>query len=105
MGARHRRVVAGSYPALGKVGAYAAAKAAEEALVLTVGEEAKDRGVTANVLQVRTIDTAHRRDRQPSPANASWTTPEEFTAAILYLCSDAADTVNGARLPLFGPGG
>jgi len=88
-----------------KSGAYAAAKAAEEALVLTVAQEAKDRGVTANVLQVRTIDSDHRRDREPSPANASWTTPEEITAAILYLCSNAAGAVNGARLPLFGPGG
>ena len=33
--------------------------------------------------------------------NASWTTPEELTAAVLYLLSDAAATVNGARLPLY----
>ena len=32
----------------------------------------------------------------------SWTTPEELTAAILYLLSDAAKTVNGAKIPLYG---
>ncbi len=87
-----------------KSGAYAAAKAAEEALVLTIAQEAKDRGITANVLQVRTIDTAHRRDREPSPANASWTTPEEIAAAIVYLCSDAAAVVNASRIRLDGAG-
>jgi len=87
-----------------KSGAYAAAKAAEEALVLTVAQEAKDRGVTANVLQVRTIDVAHRRDREPSPANASWTTPEEITAAILYLCSDESAVINASRIRLDGAG-
>ena len=34
--------------------------------------------------------------------NASWTTPEELTTAILNLLSLAAVTVNGAKLVLFG---
>ncbi|MGQ0603732.1 MAG: SDR family NAD(P)-dependent oxidoreductase, partial [Anaerolineales bacterium] len=47
-----------------KMGAYAAAKAAEEALLLTVAQETKDKGVTANILQVRTIDTEHKREKE-----------------------------------------
>jgi 3-oxoacyl-[acyl-carrier protein] reductase len=85
-----------------KMGAYAAAKAAEEALLLTVAQEAKDKGVTANILQVRTIDTEHKREKEPSAANATWTTPEEIAAAMLYLCSPEAGVVNGARLLLAG---
>ena len=81
---------------------YAAAKAAQEALVMTLAKEVAGTGVTANVLQVRSIDAEHERDRNPSPKNASWTTPEEIAAVIVYLCSDDAHVVNGARIPLYG---
>jgi NAD(P)-dependent dehydrogenase (short-subunit alcohol dehydrogenase family) len=87
-----------------KMGAYAAAKAAEEALTLTLAQEARDKGVTANILHVRTIDVEHKREKEPSASNASWTTPEEVTAAILYLCSPGAGVVNGSRLSLTGSG-
>jgi NAD(P)-dependent dehydrogenase (short-subunit alcohol dehydrogenase family) len=87
-----------------KMGVYAAAKAAEEALILTLAQEARDKGVTANVLQVRAIDVQHKRDKEPSSSNASWTTPEEIATAILYLCSPDAGMINGARLPLTGSG-
>jgi NAD(P)-dependent dehydrogenase (short-subunit alcohol dehydrogenase family) len=83
-------------------GPYAIGKSAQEALMLTLAEEYKGTGVTANVLRVRSIDVKHERDNQPSPKTASWTTPEEIAAAILYLCSDQAGMVNGARIPLYG---
>jgi hypothetical protein len=38
----------------------------------------------------------------PTLQNATWTTPEEITAAILYLLSDEAGMMNGAKIPLFG---
>lgn len=81
---------------------YAIGKAAQEALFLTLAEEVKDTGVTANILLVRTIDVKHERDREHTAKNASWTTPEEIAAAICYLCSDEARVVNGARIPLYG---
>ena len=81
---------------------YTVGKAAEETLMLTLAEELKHTGVTANVLRVRSIDVEHKREREPSAKNASWTTPEEIVAALLYLCSDEANRVNGARIPLYG---
>ena len=81
---------------------YTTGKAAEETLMLTLAEELKHTGVTANVLRVRSIDVEHKREREPSPKNASWTTPEEIAVALLYLCSDEANRVNGARIPLYG---
>ena len=81
---------------------YTTGKAAEETLMLTLAEELKHTGVTANVLRVRSIDVEHKREHEPSPKNASWTTPEEIVAALLYLCSDEANRVNGARIPLYG---
>ncbi len=82
--------------------AFAIGKAAQEVLVLALAQELKGTGVTVNLLLVRAIDEQHERDRRPSPQNAAWTTPEEIVSAVLYLCTDAAGVVNGARLPLHG---
>jgi NAD(P)-dependent dehydrogenase (short-subunit alcohol dehydrogenase family) len=85
-----------------KGGPYAVGKAGQEALMQTLSKELIGTGVTANLLQAKTIDVQRKKVSNPSPDNASWTTPEELTAAILYLLSDAAGTVNGAKIPLFG---
>lgn len=85
-----------------KGAAYAIAKIAQETLLLTLAQELKGSGVTANVLLVNAIDVEHERDRDPKPRNASWATPEEIAEAMLYLCSDEAKMVNGARIPLYG---
>ncbi len=84
------------------VAPYAIGKSAQEALILSLAEELKGTGVTANILHVRAIDVKHERDSQPSPQTASWTTPEEIAGAIHYLCTNEAGMVNGARIPLFG---
>jgi NAD(P)-dependent dehydrogenase (short-subunit alcohol dehydrogenase family) len=81
---------------------YVTAKAGQEALLIALARELKGTGCTANVLVVRAIDVQHVRDREPSPKTAAWTTPEEIAAAIVYLCSDEARVVNGARIPLNG---
>jgi NAD(P)-dependent dehydrogenase (short-subunit alcohol dehydrogenase family) len=81
---------------------YVTAKGGQEALLMALARELKGTGATANVLVVRAIDVQHIRDREPSPKTAAWTTPEEIAAAIVYLCSDEARVVNGARIPLNG---
>lgn len=73
----------------GKGAAYAMGKAAQEALVLSLAQELKETGVTANILLVKSI-------------GEKGTTPEELAAAVLYLCSDEAGKINGARIPLYG---
>jgi NAD(P)-dependent dehydrogenase (short-subunit alcohol dehydrogenase family) len=77
-----------------KGGPYAIGKAGQEALMLTLSQELRGTGVTANLLQARSIDA-----KRESP---SATTPDELAEAILYLLSEEAGTVNGARLPMFG---
>ncbi|HJS17662.1 MAG TPA: SDR family oxidoreductase [Anaerolineales bacterium] len=78
----------------GKAGTYTAAKAAQENLVLTLAAELEDQGVTANIIQVRAIDV--------DPAGrGKGTTPDEIIAAMLYLFSDEASKVSGARIPVY----
>lgn len=100
------RIMAVSAPAAtrptAKSAAYAAGKAAQEALLLTLAQELAGSGVTANLLVVRAIDAQHQRDRERTAETAKWTTPEEIASAIVYLCSDAAGVVNGAHIPLYG---
>lgn len=85
-----------------KGGPYAIGKAGQEALILTLSQELKGTGVTANLLQVKTIDVKREKVSAPTPQNNSWTTPEEISAAILFLLFDEAGTVSGAKIPLFG---
>ena len=83
-----------------KMGAYAVGKAAEETLLLTLAQETKESGVTANILQVRSIDT-----KNPSTSSgqvSKGTKPEEIVEKILYLCTDdASAAINGQRIALF----
>jgi len=98
-----RVAAVGSRPALEaapKSASYAVAKAAEDTLLRTLAREVAGTGVTVNLVTVGTIDEQHERDSAPTPKNATWTTPEEIAGAFLYLCSDEAGTINGARLPL-----
>jgi NAD(P)-dependent dehydrogenase (short-subunit alcohol dehydrogenase family) len=76
----------------GKSSVYTAAKAAQENLVLSLSAELKDTGVTANIIQVKAIDVENK---------GTGTTPAEIVSAILYLFSDEAGKVNGARIPLY----
>lgn len=78
----------------GKEGIYAAAKAAQENLVLNIGSELKENGVTANIIQVRAIDVDGTR-------KGTGTTPDEIVAAMLYLFSEEAAKINRARIPLY----
>ncbi len=100
------RVLAVSSPTAskppGNSSPYAVGKSAMEALMLSLAQEVKGSGVTANLLLVRMIDVAHERQINPSDKNRNWTSPEEISATLLHLCSEQAGMINGARIPLFG---
>jgi NAD(P)-dependent dehydrogenase (short-subunit alcohol dehydrogenase family) len=77
-----------------KTAMYAAAKSAQESLVLTLAEEYKESGLTANIIHVKSINTKNEALREG-------TTPAEIASAMIYLFSDNAGKVNGARIPLY----
>jgi NAD(P)-dependent dehydrogenase (short-subunit alcohol dehydrogenase family) len=80
---------------------YVIGKAAQETLLRTIADEVKGSGITANILLVKKIDVEHVRDQKPDGENSSWTTPEDIASTLLYLSSDEARTINGARIPLY----
>lgn len=75
-----------------KMSLYAAAKSAQESLILSLAEEYRESGLTANVIQVKSIDLE---------GTGRGTSPAEIVSAMLYLFSDEAAKINGARLPLY----
>lgn len=90
------RVIAISSPitneTTAKLGAYAIGKSAEETLLMTLAREVKDSKVTANLIQVRSIDTT---------GSGKGASPDEITAVVEFLCSELASRINGARIPLY----
>ena len=93
------RVVAVSQPAAlqpaGNASPYAIGKAGQEVLLLSLAQELRDTGVTANIVLVRAIG-------ERVEGRGSKTTPEEIASTIAYLCSDDARMINGARIPAHG---
>ncbi|HXG26895.1 MAG TPA: SDR family NAD(P)-dependent oxidoreductase [Candidatus Binatia bacterium] len=75
-----------------KHAAYAASKAAVEAVTISVARDLAGTSATANVVVLRSIG-----DQKPTDQR-----PDEIAAAMLWLCSPEAGTVNGQRINLFG---
>lgn len=94
--AEHGRIVAMSTPIAETPtaghAAYAATKAAVEALIMSVGRDLAGTTATANILLVRAIG-----DDKPNK-----TSPEELAAAMAWLCSPEAGAINGQRIPVLG---
>lgn len=74
-----------------RMGAYAAAKSAQEALTLTLAEKLREQDVTANIIQVKAIDVK---------GTGKGTSPQEIVAKMEYLCSEEAANLTGMRIAL-----
>jgi NAD(P)-dependent dehydrogenase (short-subunit alcohol dehydrogenase family) len=75
-----------------KHAAYAATKAAVEALTQSVARDLAGTTATANVVILRSIG-----DEKPNEQR-----PEEIAATMAFLCTPEAGTINGQRIPLIG---
>jgi NAD(P)-dependent dehydrogenase (short-subunit alcohol dehydrogenase family) len=82
--------------------AYAAAKAAAEAWTLALADGFVGEHATANIVVVEAIRTLRMREEDPDRDFPGLTPAEHIADAIAFLCSDAADEMNGQRLPLSG---
>lgn len=75
-----------------KHAAYAASKAAVEALTISVARDLAGTTATSNVVVLRAIGNEKPTEQKP----------EEIAAVMAFLCSPEAGTVNGQRINLFG---
>lgn len=80
--------------------AYAAAKAAAEAWTLALADGFAGGTATANIVVVEAILTQRMREESPEGDFSSFAPAEEIAEAIAFLCSDAAEAMNGQRLTL-----
>jgi len=83
------------------MGAYAASKAGVHALTQALAEELKGE-VTVNAVLPSILDTAANRADMPKADFASWVTPDELAAVMLFLASPEASAVTGALIPVTG---
>ncbi len=80
--------------------AYAAAKAAAEAWTLALADGFEGTTATANIIVVDAILTPPMLEESPDGDFATFTSAEQIAEAIAFICSDAAEKMNGQRLPL-----
>jgi NAD(P)-dependent dehydrogenase (short-subunit alcohol dehydrogenase family) len=80
--------------------ANAAAKAAAEAWTLALADGFEGSAATANILVVDAILTPRMREEGPGKQFPTFTPAEDIADAIAFLCSDAAQKMNGQRFPL-----
>jgi NAD(P)-dependent dehydrogenase (short-subunit alcohol dehydrogenase family) len=84
-----------------KQAGYAVAKMGVITLTEVIAAEVKGSGVTANVVLPSTIDTPPNRRMMSGADTSKWVPPQHIAAAMRFLCSDAAASINGARIPIY----
>lgn len=81
---------------------YAATKAAAESWTLALADSfaSDERGARANLVVINAILTPAMREKNPEKAYASFTPAEQIADALVFLCSESAERMNGQRLSL-----
>lgn len=88
-------------PRANQVG-YTVSKRGVIALTEALAVEIKGTGVTANAILLSTIDTAANRANMPKANPDKWVSPADVAMVMRFLCSDAAASINGAQIPMYG---
>jgi NAD(P)-dependent dehydrogenase (short-subunit alcohol dehydrogenase family) len=83
-------------------GAYGISKAAVATLTKIAAQEVKGTGITVNALAPSIIVTEANVHSSPGEDHSKWIKPEEIAELIVYLCSDAARSINGDIIELKG---
>jgi len=82
--------------------AYAASKAGALALMDSLAAEVKGSGVRVNSILPSIIDTEANRKAMPTADFSKWPKPADIARVILFLCSDEAEVIHGAAIPVYG---
>lgn len=85
-----------------KQAGYAVSKAGVITLTEVIAAEIKGTGVTANVVLPSIIDTPANRRMMSSANTGQWVPPKHIAETMRFLCSDAAASINGDRIAIYG---
>lgn len=104
-GSYGRIISIAAMPALKPTGgraAYAVSKAGVITFTQVLADELRGSGITANAIAPSIIRTDANIASMPDEYHSKWVSPYDIADAILFLCSDAASSVNGVVIPMFG---
>jgi NAD(P)-dependent dehydrogenase (short-subunit alcohol dehydrogenase family) len=82
--------------------AYAASKAAAVAMIDSLAADLKGTRIRVNSVLPNTIDTEANRKAMPKADFTKWAKPEQIARVILFLCSEEAELIHGASVPVYG---
>ena len=82
--------------------AYAASKAAAVAMIDSLAADLKGTGIRVNSVLPSIIDTEANRNAMLKADFTKWPKPEQIARVILFLCSEEAELIHGAALPVYG---
>ena len=82
--------------------AYIVAKSAVIRLTESMSAELRGQGINVNCVMPSIIDTPENRAAMPDADPGDWVSPEKLANVILFLCSEEANAVHGAAVPVVG---
>ena len=86
----------------GHMSAYCAAKSTVMRLTESLSKELRADGINVNAVLPSIIDTPTNRNDMPDANFSQWVAPSALAEVMLFLCSDAAQPIHGALLPVPG---
>ncbi len=82
--------------------AYAATKAAVNAMVTSLAEEVKGEGIRVNAVLPSVIDTPVNRKDMPHADASKWVSPEDIAELLYDLTLTKSKSITGALIPING---
>jgi len=84
------------------MGSYCAAKSTVMRLTESMAGELRTKSINVNCVMPSIIDTPVNRADMPDANPAHWVTTSDLASVIMFLCSEEANAIHGALIPVVG---